>query len=1200
MSFAQTVSITGRAYYDNNANNLFDAGDSAVVHGEVDVYKQSNYSYDSTFTDINGNYSIFVATGSYFIDLWSKTYSPLYTGNSWVGRTYSTPTTDVINFALKKRDSISRTNAIIQPLINEKVSSAGASKQYRLIYGYEGSLVSMPAKVTLGYNSLLGITSSVVPSAATAGYMEWQFSNLAVNQNDTIIVTVNYPPLPDTINQFLFHPGFIPGVTVKNISSVAVQDYTQEIEHVYLPIGQTKGIKWLRTKSITSQELGDSAGGFAYISMVDTSADGKYLYVAGNQGGDWFGGANMANYVAKYTMQGLTVWEHPFSMGHTESSGWPLSMQHTANGGCIIAYDTSNYVQSTGDAKISGISLKKFDSTGNVVWTKLIKNGGAGMYHKNIAVLANDDILIAFSIRKSDGDIISKNPDSSLNNVVLMKLSADGETIWYHLYGGNGMDIPFAIKSAQNGDILITGMSNSVTGDISGYSGPPSTNWDAFDAFVLKTDSDGNLKWSKTFSINHVDFLTSILETEGNYLLIGSSRPDSQMKDSLSNGAALWLLQLDANGNKLSERIKPISSAYRSYLTDRSLVWIMSAEKDRDGNYIIGGSSADFYGPIKTAHGDDDAIIAKINSNGNILWQKAIGGTKADGIYSLVISNKGDIIFGGGTESKDDDIYENNAIKAKENSGDNSTMLIGRIGITNNISGKIFIDKNDNHIQDAGEPLFNEGRISSYKTNDTTVARIFNGRYLSSVDTGTYTTTYSPVNDYYAPYPAQQNTVFTTFDQKDSIDFSLTPKPGIKDLQVSITAQTPARPGFGAGFRIITKNVGTAPIAGAVIKLKKPASLTYLNSSRSTSSVTADTITFVAKSMAAGFIDTLDINVTLAVPPAVNNGDTLTLTAIALPQATDTTPANNQATVREIVRGSFDPNDKTEAHAGIYTPTMKASGEPFQYLIRFQNTGTDTAFYVTVKDTLDSRVDINSLETISSSHPYKLSIDGNVATWQFNMIKLVDSTTEEAASHGYISFSIKPTDVLKIGDSISNKAAIYFDFNLPVITNTSKLLLASDQSVICPGGSTQLPAGYAGVAYQWQVNTGDGFINLTNGANYSGVNTAALLLSNIPSSYYGYQYRCVITLAGNSKINSNIYELTFASNWIGAVSTAWENAANWSCGSLPDANTDVVIKSTAIRQPEVNSTTAICRSINASSASHIWVKAGAKLDVKGK
>ena len=600
----------------------------------------------------------------------------------------------------------------------------------------------------------------------------------------------------------------------------------------------------------------------------------------------------------------------------------------------------------------------------------------------------------------------------------------------------------------------------------------------------------------------------------------------------------------------------------------------------------------DKYGELKARHGGEDMTLVNISPAGNIIWQKAIGGTDDDEIWDIQIDKNDDVVFVGATWSDNDDFYEH--------VDGGSLMAVGKIGITNIIKGHVFIDNNGNHIKDASERYCNEGRIYTAKRSDTTVARIFGGQFLNNVDTGTYVTAYQPALDYFTISPAIKSSVFTTFDQKDSIDFALVPKPGIKDLQISITAQTPARPGFNAGFRIITKNVGTTTIAGAVIKLKKPASLTYLNSSRSTSSVTADTITFVAKNMAAGFIDTLDVNVTLAVPPAVNNGDTLTLTTIALPQATDTTPANNQATIREIVRGSFDPNDKTEAHAGIYTPTMKASSEPFQYLIRFQNTGTDTAFYVTVKDTLDSRVDINSLETISSSHPYKLSIDGNVATWQFNMIKLVDSTTDEAASHGYISFSIKPKDVLKIGDSVSNKAAIYFDFNLPVITNTSKLLLASDQSVICPGGTTQLPAGYAGVAYQWQVNTGAGFTNLVNGGNYSGVTTNALLLSNVPSSYYGDQYRCVITLEGNSKINSNIYKLTFASNWTGAVSTAWENAANWTCGSLPDANTDVVIKSTAIRQPEVNNTTAICRSINATNASHVWIKAGAKLDVKGK
>lgn len=109
---------------------------------------------------------------------------------------------------------------------------------------------------------------------------------------------------------------------------------------------------------------------------------------------------------------------------------------------------------------------------------------------------------------------------------------------------------------------------------------------------------------------------------------------------------------------------------------------------------------------------------------------------------------------------------------------------------------------------------------------------------------------------------------------------------------------------------------------------------------------------------------------------------------------------------------------------------------------------------------------------------------------------------------------------------------------------------------LCGGDSITLIANIVGAVYQWQVNMGSGFINITDNVYYSGTNTAALVLYNIPSSWQGYQYRCLV----NGKL-SKVFTLRFANQWTGAVSSAWENPGNWSCGTVPDINTNVVIVS---------------------------------------
>ncbi len=123
------------------------------------------------------------------------------------------------------------------------------------------------------------------------------------------------------------------------------------------------------------------------------------------------------------------------------------------------------------------------------------------------------------------------------------------------------------------------------------------------------------------------------------------------------------------------------------------------------------------------------------------------------------------------------------------------------------------------------------------------------------------------------------------------------------------------------------------------------------------------------------------------------------------------------------------------------------------------------------------------------------------------------------------------------------------------------------------------------------LNTGSGFSNLSDNANYSGSFTRFLQLINVPSLWYGYQYRCLI----DGTNYSNTLTLKFTSYWKGRNNKAWENPANWSCGNVPDANTDVVIL-TNTNTPEVNSNVS-CRTLTVNNGAVITVKSGYELKV---
>ncbi len=134
--------------------------------------------------------------------------------------------------------------------------------------------------------------------------------------------------------------------------------------------------------------------------------------------------------------------------------------------------------------------------------------------------------------------------------------------------------------------------------------------------------------------------------------------------------------------------------------------------------------------------------------------------------------------------------------------------------------------------------------------------------------------------------------------------------------------------------------------------------------------------------------------------------------------------------------GSFDPNDKTGFPEGIGAGRHIEKTQPLSYLIRFQNTGTDTAFTVVIRDTLSPLLDIETLQIGASSHPMAVNVRGaNELVFRFDNILLPDSNINEAASHGFVHYSIRPKADIVDGAVIRNRAGIYFDFNLPVMTN---------------------------------------------------------------------------------------------------------------------------------------------------------------------
>ena len=136
------------------------------------------------------------------------------------------------------------------------------------------------------------------------------------------------------------------------------------------------------------------------------------------------------------------------------------------------------------------------------------------------------------------------------------------------------------------------------------------------------------------------------------------------------------------------------------------------------------------------------------------------------------------------------------------------------------------------------------------------------------------------------------------------------------------------------------------------------------------------------------------------------------------------------------VTGSYDPNDKRGFPTGVSDHHYILPNQQLEYVIRFQNTGNDTAFRVVIRDTLNPNLNIISVATGVSSHDYTYRLYGQgILEWTFDNIFLPDSNTNEPESHGFVTYTIEQQKDLSNGTIIENSAGIYFDFNDPIITN---------------------------------------------------------------------------------------------------------------------------------------------------------------------
>lgn len=352
--------------------------------------------------------------------------------------------------------------------------------------------------------------------------------------------------------------------------------------------------------------------------------------------------------------------------------------------------------------------------------------------------------------------------------------------------------------------------------------------------------------------------------------------------------------------------------------------------------------------------------------------------------------------------------------------------------------GFIYNDLNNNGVWDSLEPPLSLWRVEHTREGGSEVEAFtysqLEGRFRIPVDkelTDTLRVTKQ------SNYIEQINPPFQiTTGQIDTAGFGIYFTPDILDVAIHANYLNVPRPGFDLGLQITGSNLGTVPVSGSVSVKLDPFFQFQFAKPTPDEIIGIDSLVWHYANWNPFTVKQFNVHGKMSVQATL--GATCNTLANILPTVGDTVPFNNNFHLRQEIVGSYDPNDKQVSPLEGLTAEAIAQGEELVYTIRFQNTGTYEAERVRITDQLDTALIGHTFRLVDASHEISrvTLLPNRVLEIVFDGIALPDSNANEPASHGFVVFAIQRKKDYNPDFKIHNTAAIYFDFNDPIITNT--------------------------------------------------------------------------------------------------------------------------------------------------------------------
>ena len=769
--------------------------------------------------------------------------------------------------------------------------------------------------------------------------------------------------------------------------------------------------------------------------------------------------------------------------------------------------------------------------------------------------------------------------------------------IWQKSFGGSNDEYSDNVCITKDGGYILVATAQSNDGDVVGIHNIPGAFGGPFaDAWIIKLDSKGKIEWQKCLGQLRTDTRSFFIKQakDGGYILGGE-----QYTSFSPTSTNFWIAKLKSKGELEWEK---------TYGGSRNDIPYSIVETD-DGGYAVTGETESNDGDVSGNHGKFDGWVVKLNSMGSMEWQKCIGGGGSDAAYSIVQSDDGGYVLAG---VKDEDKGDAYIVKLKSNGeqeweksyGGSSTDIAQCIQKT--IDGGYIVASTA--YSDDGDVKKNRGHGDYW---------VFKLKSNGELEWGK---TYGGSGDDQANSIIQTSAGnYIVAGQSKSSDENVSKNYGKSDYWIVKLDNTEAigkAPNIewqkclgGSGDDLAMSVIQTKDSGYCVLGYSKSndGDVTGNHGNEDYWIVKLDNTGRKGINGAAGTPPNIEWQKSLG-SPGVDYG-------YSLIQTTD---------------GGYILAGTGYSNGGDITGNH---GDDDYWVVKLDNSGKlNTAPKIEWQKSLGG----SGLDLCFSMSPtndggyilggYAYSVDGDVTgsngAPDYWIVKL-DNTAKPPINGAQFGtppniewqkclggssfdwgFVAKPTRdggyvMIGVAQSTDKDATpMPGDFGYHGGGGDYWIVKLGPPLIeTCPNNTKMFMANLRANLYQWQLDNGSGFINITDNANYVGTSSDILQLKNIPSSWNGYKYRCVLNGGGQY---SSIITLKISSYWNGTVDNKWETAGNWSCGILPDEYTDVYINSGKLRYPQVTqAVTAKCKSLTISPGTSLNINKFTNIRIYG-